>query len=205
MNSRLIVFLAGLAVLLALTATTFAWALAGGTSEAQGTMQNCPQPGKWAIAVWDGADGTDTGQALSSCSEGAVIAAYNLDPETQMWWRWFAGQPDLSTLKTLDNLQGVIALGSAQAPATPTPSPTLTTTPPTATLTATSTPTPAATATPSSTPSSLVGACGSCALTDCNCSDFATQAQAQACLNADPSDPFNLDGDSDGVACESLP
>jgi len=38
-----------------------------------------------------------------------------------------------------------------------------------------------------------------------NCGDFATQAQAQAVLNADPSDPNRLDGDNDGIACESLP
>lgn len=40
---------------------------------------------------------------------------------------------------------------------------------------------------------------------DLNCSDFGTQAAAQRHLNADPSDPDNLDTDHDGVACESLP
>jgi competence protein ComEC len=55
------------------------------------------------------------------------------------------------------------------------------------------------------TPASLEAACGPCAATDCNCSDFDTQAEAQTCLDADPTDPFNLDGDNDGVACESLP
>jgi beta-lactamase superfamily II metal-dependent hydrolase len=55
------------------------------------------------------------------------------------------------------------------------------------------------------TPTSLEAACGPCAATDCNCSDFDTQAEAQACLNADPTDPFNLDGDNDGTPCESLP
>ena len=38
-----------------------------------------------------------------------------------------------------------------------------------------------------------------------NCSDFATQQEAQATLNADKSDPNRLDGDNDGVACEALP
>jgi len=65
----------------------------------------------------------------------------------------------------------------------------------------TATPTPAPTATPTPAPS----ACGPCAATDCDCADFSTQAQAQACLEAYPGDPFNLDGDNDGVACESLP
>ena len=38
-----------------------------------------------------------------------------------------------------------------------------------------------------------------------NCSDFATQAQAQAVLRADPTDPNRLDGDGDGIACEWTP
>jgi hypothetical protein len=40
---------------------------------------------------------------------------------------------------------------------------------------------------------------------DLNCSDFATQQEAQAELDRNPSDPNNLDSDNDGVACESLP
>jgi len=41
---------------------------------------------------------------------------------------------------------------------------------------------------------------------DLDCGDFATQADAQAVYNADPSDPNGLDGSpEDGVACESLP
>ena len=41
---------------------------------------------------------------------------------------------------------------------------------------------------------------------DLDCSDFATQAEAQQIYDADPSDPYGLDGyDNDGRACESLP
>lgn len=40
---------------------------------------------------------------------------------------------------------------------------------------------------------------------DLDCNDFATQEQAQAVLDADPSDPNGLDSDDDGIACESLP
>lgn len=40
---------------------------------------------------------------------------------------------------------------------------------------------------------------------DLDCSDFATQQEAQQTLEADPSDPYGLDGEGDGVACESLP
>jgi hypothetical protein len=38
-----------------------------------------------------------------------------------------------------------------------------------------------------------------------NCSDFVSQADAQAVLRADPTDPNRLDADKDGVACESRP
>ena len=36
-----------------------------------------------------------------------------------------------------------------------------------------------------------------------NCNAFASQAQAQAVLRADPGDPNRLDGDRDGRACEN--
>jgi len=38
-----------------------------------------------------------------------------------------------------------------------------------------------------------------------NCNDFQNQADAQAVLRADPTDPNRLDTDRDGVACESNP
>ncbi len=38
---------------------------------------------------------------------------------------------------------------------------------------------------------------------DYDCADFATQQEAQEYLL--PGDPYNLDGDNDGVACEDLP
>lgn len=36
-----------------------------------------------------------------------------------------------------------------------------------------------------------------------NCPIFANQAQAQAVLRADPTDPNRLDADNDGIACEN--
>jgi hypothetical protein len=39
---------------------------------------------------------------------------------------------------------------------------------------------------------------------DLDCADFATQEEAQAALDADPSVPNGLDADSDGIACEEL-
>ena len=37
---------------------------------------------------------------------------------------------------------------------------------------------------------------------DLDCADFATQEEAQAVLERDPSDPNGLDADNDGIACE---
>lgn len=45
----------------------------------------------------------------------------------------------------------------------------------------------------------------SCVDDDCNCGDFRDQALAQMVLDAFPGDPFVLDQDDDGIACESLP
>src|SRR5690349_6292485 len=44
---------------------------------------------------------------------------------------------------------------------------------------------------------------GSARARDYDCSDFANQAEAQRHLL--PGDPYGLDADGDGVACESLP
>jgi len=43
-----------------------------------------------------------------------------------------------------------------------------------------------------------------CVNLDCNCSDFESRAQVDAVFRAYPGDPFKLDGDSDGVPCESI-
>lgn len=40
---------------------------------------------------------------------------------------------------------------------------------------------------------------------DLDCSDFATQSEAQAVYDQDTSDPNRLDADNDGIACETLP
>jgi hypothetical protein len=98
-----------------------AWTLAAGSSEAQqGTMHNGPSSGKWSIAVWEGDDGVAADQALATCAE-EVAAAYALDPDTGQWSRWFAGKPEISNLSSVDNMEGVLALGAAAGtPGTPT-------------------------------------------------------------------------------------
>ena len=45
----------------------------------------------------------------------------------------------------------------------------------------------------------------SCTNSDCDCSDFATQEEAQRVLDAFPDDRHKLDGDGNGLACERLP
>ncbi|MEP6487910.1 excalibur calcium-binding domain-containing protein [Microcoleus vaginatus GB2-A3] len=44
----------------------------------------------------------------------------------------------------------------------------------------------------------------SCVNSDCDCSDFGSQAEAQRVLEAYPGDPFKLDRDRDSIACETL-
>jgi len=48
------------------------------------------------------------------------------------------------------------------------------------------------------------GATAAFAQEDLDCADFATQEEAQAEYDADPSDPHGLDADDDGIACEDL-
>jgi hypothetical protein len=50
-----------------------------------------------------------------------------------------------------------------------------------------------------------LGFSGTAGAADLDCSDFATQGEAQATLIAAPSDPNGLDSDKDGTACETLP
>ncbi|MGB3239478.1 MAG: excalibur calcium-binding domain-containing protein [Geitlerinemataceae cyanobacterium] len=45
----------------------------------------------------------------------------------------------------------------------------------------------------------------SCVNEDCDCSDFRTWQEAQVVLDAFVGDPFLLDRDKDGTACETLP
>jgi len=99
--------------------------LGPGVSQADdATMHNCPEAGKWAIAVWDGDDETEAEQAFATCGEQAMAAAYYLDPQTQGWLRWVADRPEITTLLTLDDMQGVFARGVAPPPPPPTPKPT---------------------------------------------------------------------------------
>lgn len=99
---------------------------------------------------------------------------------------------------TIPGSQVYLPLVSGPADATATP------VPPTATATATRV---AATVTPTATSAPVLTYV--CDSDFYNCSDFATQPEAQAmyvyCQNRGFNDPSGLDTDHDGVACESLP
>jgi len=82
-----------------------------------GQMYNCPRPGLWSMAAWDGPD-TETGEALATCGEGAVDAAYALDPDTQGWLGYFPGRPELSMKEKVKAKEGIIAHASAVPVAT---------------------------------------------------------------------------------------
>jgi hypothetical protein len=119
-GGRLVVALVVSGAVLALGLAGLAWTLTAGSSQAQqGAMHNCPSSGKWSIAVWEGDDATSIDQALATCGEDTVAAAYGYDGETQEWSRWFADQSAVSDLSTLDNMEGVLALGASTTTQTP--------------------------------------------------------------------------------------
>ncbi len=112
--------------MVALGLLALVWAMGTGSSQAQqDTMHNCPQPGRWAISVWEGEE-TETAEALDTCGVGAVDAAYYIHPFTQTWRGFFRGNPAISNLDTLDDLQAVVTLGSSTASPMPTAQPTST-------------------------------------------------------------------------------
>lgn len=75
----------------------------------------------------------------------------------------------------------------------------------TSTPTPTESPTPSPTLTPPSEDGDEIDLPPLPADGDYDCGHFETQEQAQYVYEQDTSDPHRLDGDNDGVACESLP
>ena len=82
------------------------------TPQAQAQLLNCPSTGRWSMAVWAGAAGTSTADALRTCGEGHVAVAYGLDSATQSWTRYFSERPEVSSMLTLGEMQAILALGS---------------------------------------------------------------------------------------------
>lgn len=125
----------------------------------------------------------------------------------------------LAVAALLSSSPAVLSAGGGETPAylpiilrpPNTPTATATAVPPTATNTPlpTSTSIPTNTPVPTATNQPPPGNCTTCAFDAYNCSDFATQAQAQACYDycwdQVGYDVHQLDADDDGEACESLP
>jgi hypothetical protein len=110
-------FVVGSLLLLVAAAATVALLLVNanrGGAEEDGALTVCPGPGKWAISVWTGDDGTAAEDALATCAD--IRVAYSLDPDSQVFLRNFGAQrPELNTLLTVDNLQGLFVLGGPDA------------------------------------------------------------------------------------------
>jgi hypothetical protein len=68
------------------------------------------------MAVWHGPDGTEVGEAVETCGDGRIAAAYHIDSETQGWERWFADRPEASSLLALDDGQAVLLFGTGFVP-----------------------------------------------------------------------------------------
>jgi len=95
---------------------------------------------------------------------------------------------------------------SAESSTAPEPTPNAT---PIAALKATPRPTPKPTAKPTAKPASYFKPAGWDGYSDVDCPDFDTHAHAQSFFKGTggtmSNDPYRLDRDHDGVACETLP
>jgi len=96
-----------------LPAASAAGSLAVAQGQWMGELVGCPQPGRWAISVWNGPP-MPADQAFATCPEVSVAAAYRLDPEGQTWERYLADRPQISDVTTLDSYDGVLTFGSSQ-------------------------------------------------------------------------------------------
>jgi hypothetical protein len=116
--------------------------------------------------------------------------------------------PPIVYLPLIQTQPGATPTATLLATATPTPT-AITTHTPTPTATATATATAIATITPTPTATANPSAPCPCDSDTKNCSDFATQPEAQSCFdycfNLGFGDIHNLDIDDDKIACESLP
>jgi len=173
-------------------------------------------------------DGTASGTVVQAVTPAGVVQAmWRYDAAQKKFEGFSPAAPQASDLLTVNFLDAVwVCVTGAPTPTrTPPAEPTSTPVPPPATNTPvppatntppplptntpvpspTNTPTPPPTDTPVPTPTPHCSDIP-CAATDCNCSDFQWQVDAQWFYeNCDPENRHRLDGDNDGVACESLP
>jgi outer membrane biosynthesis protein TonB len=156
--------------------------------------------------------GTSMGPSVNSASKLSPTATVTqATPDTTAATTSATQSPTTSPTATATPTSTSTATLTPEPTATPTPEPTPTTTPestPTPSPEPTPTATPEPTETPTATPTeeSVETPPPSGPPSDpYDCGDFDTQAQAQAVLEDNPDDPSGLDGDGNGLACESLP
>jgi len=87
-------------LIVAIAALCAAVFVGAGSAGPSAELVNCPADGEWGIAVWTGKNNADAAMALDSCG---VASAYT--PEGNEW----------QTPDSLDNLDGVLALGGGGA------------------------------------------------------------------------------------------
>jgi hypothetical protein len=80
------------------------------TPPPHGQIINCPLPGKWALAYYNG-PGASLDEIQDTCPF-PIEVAYRIDPDLQLWSRYFRQHPEISNLGPLWNLQGLLVLGS---------------------------------------------------------------------------------------------
>jgi hypothetical protein len=80
------------------------------TPPPHGQIINCPLPGKWALAYYNGF-GASLDEIQDTCPF-PIEVAYRINPDLQLWSRYFRQRPEISNLGPLWNLQGLLVLGS---------------------------------------------------------------------------------------------
>jgi len=76
-----------------------------------GVLLNCPLSGKWALSVWNGPTGKTPAEALATCTGVTIVAAYSLDPTSNVFLHYFPGRgTDVNNLVSLSNMQAILTL-----------------------------------------------------------------------------------------------
>ena len=188
---------AGLSASLLVGATSVSWAQdaeTGGVSPADANAACAATaavvtPAQGLIDAYRGAYNT-----RDNTDDGPLGAALNSPPWQNRIYLEETHRDYTGEIFTCDGGAAVFPEPAVEEPE-PTETPDPTTTPPVTT--------PPVTTPPVTTPPVTEPPADNEAPGDVDCNDFASQADAQAVLDADPSDPNVLDVDGDGLACET--
>ena len=81
------------------------------TPPPHGQIINCPLPGKWALAYYNG-PGASLDDVQAACPF-PIDVAFRIDRDWQLWRRYFRQRPEISNLGRLWNGEGLLVLGSS--------------------------------------------------------------------------------------------